>query len=121
MPPDDEVRVCHLVEAANKAVTYAAGRSRDDLDRDELLRLALTKLVESVGEAARRKLRPESDDDHVDVGASTASRHACTGFWSWGGEVRHVSNGISSPGHRLLRHSHERPVRRQPPQLGGMA
>jgi uncharacterized protein with HEPN domain len=51
MPPDDEVRVRHLVEAASKAVSYAAGRSRADLDDDELLRLALTKLVEIVGEA----------------------------------------------------------------------
>jgi len=48
MQPEDEVRVCHLVGAANKAMTYAASRSRDDLDRDELLRLALTKLVEIV-------------------------------------------------------------------------
>ncbi len=57
MPPDDEVRVRHLVEAASKAVTYAASRSRGDLDRDELLRLALTKLVEIVGEAAKQVSR----------------------------------------------------------------
>jgi uncharacterized protein with HEPN domain len=65
MPLNDEVRVRHLVEAASKAVSYAAGRSRADLDNDELLRLALTKLVEIVGEAAKnisddlRKSRPE--------------------------------------------------------------
>ncbi len=65
MPLNDEVRVRHLVEAASKAVSYAAGRSRADLDDDELLRLALTKLVEIVGEAAKhisddlRKSRPE--------------------------------------------------------------
>ncbi len=53
MPLDDEVRVHHLVEAASKAVSYAAGRSRSDLDDDELLRLALTKLVEIAGEAAK--------------------------------------------------------------------
>lgn len=53
MPPDDEIRVRHLVEAASKAVSYAAGRSRADLDDDELLRLVLTKLVEIVGEAAK--------------------------------------------------------------------
>jgi predicted nucleotidyltransferase len=40
MPLDDEVRVRHLVEAASTAVSYAAGRSRADLDDDELLRLA---------------------------------------------------------------------------------
>ena len=44
MPLNDEVRLRHLVEAARKAVSYAAGRSRADLDDDELLRLALTKL-----------------------------------------------------------------------------
>jgi uncharacterized protein with HEPN domain len=65
IPLDDEVRVPHLVEAASKAVSYASGRSRADLDDDELLRLALTKLVEIVGEAAKyisddlRKSRPE--------------------------------------------------------------
>ena len=48
IPPDDEVRGRHLIEAASKAVAYAAGRSRDDLDDDELLRLALTKLIEIV-------------------------------------------------------------------------
>mgnify|MGYP006357245463 FL=1 len=30
------------------------GRSREDLDDDEMLRLALTKLVEIVGEAAKQ-------------------------------------------------------------------
>jgi uncharacterized protein with HEPN domain len=48
MPPEDEVRVRHLIEATNKAVAYAAGRSREDPDDDKLLRLALTKLVEIV-------------------------------------------------------------------------
>lgn len=41
------------MEAASRAVSYAAGRNRDDLDDDELVRLALTKLVEIVGEAAK--------------------------------------------------------------------
>ncbi len=52
-PPEDEVRIRHLVEAARKAITYSASRSRQDLEHDELLRLALTKLVEIVGEAAK--------------------------------------------------------------------
>jgi uncharacterized protein with HEPN domain len=54
MPPPDEIRIRHLREAAEKAVAYAAGRSRMDLESDELLRLALTKLVEIVGEAAKQ-------------------------------------------------------------------
>jgi uncharacterized protein with HEPN domain len=53
MRPDDEIRLRHLTEAASKAVGYCADRQRADLDSDELLRLALTKLVEIVGEAAK--------------------------------------------------------------------
>jgi uncharacterized protein with HEPN domain len=55
MPPlDDEVRIAHLIEAAEKAVAFAAERDRAALDQDELFRLALTKLVEIVGEAVSR-------------------------------------------------------------------
>ena len=53
MRPDDRARLRRLAEAATKAVTYSADRQRGDLDRDELLRLVLTKLVEIVGEAAK--------------------------------------------------------------------
>jgi uncharacterized protein with HEPN domain len=55
---DDQVRISHLIEAAEKAVAYAAGRHRSALDDDELLRLALTKLVEIVGEAAKQVSEP---------------------------------------------------------------
>jgi uncharacterized protein with HEPN domain len=37
---------------ARKAVAMTSGRSRQDLDQEEMLRLALTHLVELVGEAA---------------------------------------------------------------------
>jgi uncharacterized protein with HEPN domain len=54
MRPDDRTRIRHLSDAATKAIAYADGRTRSDLDEDELLRLALTKLVEIVGEAAKQ-------------------------------------------------------------------
>lgn len=57
-PRDDQIRLQHLVEAATKAVHYLDGRSRQDLEDDELLRLALTKLVEIVGEAAKQVSEP---------------------------------------------------------------
>jgi uncharacterized protein with HEPN domain len=53
MQPEDVNRLRHLAEAATKAVAYSTGKQRSDLDDDELLRLALTKLVEIVGEAAK--------------------------------------------------------------------
>ena len=52
MQPEDRIRLRHLREAATKAITYSEDKKRSDLD-DELLRLALTKLVEIVGEAAK--------------------------------------------------------------------
>jgi uncharacterized protein with HEPN domain len=53
MQREDQIRIRHLTEAATKAVAYIAGKQRADLDDDELLRLALTKLLEIVGEAAK--------------------------------------------------------------------
>ena len=59
MRPDDQIRLLHLREAATKAIDFSKGKQRHDLDDDELLRLALTKLVEIVGEAAK-SISPES-------------------------------------------------------------
>ena len=52
MPPDDETRLRHMLEAARKAIEFVAGKTHDDIDNDEQLALALTKLVEIIGEAA---------------------------------------------------------------------
>lgn len=72
-PPEDEVRLRHLREAAEKAVGYADGRDRADLDDDELLRLALTKLVEIVGEAAKQVSDP-TQAEHPEVPWPQAAR-----------------------------------------------
>jgi uncharacterized protein with HEPN domain len=73
MRPEDRVRLRHLAEAAAKAVAYSANRSRTDLDDDELLRLALTKLVEIVGEAAKH-VSPELRAAHPGVPWTAAAR-----------------------------------------------
>jgi uncharacterized protein with HEPN domain len=57
-PPEDRVRLAHLREAAEKAVRYSRATSRRELEDDEVLRLALTKLVEIVGEAAKQVSQP---------------------------------------------------------------
>lgn len=54
MTQPDEIRIEHMREAARKAIDFCRDRSRADLDSDELLRLALSKLVEIVGEAAKQ-------------------------------------------------------------------
>jgi uncharacterized protein with HEPN domain len=52
--PPDEVRLRHIRDAAETAKRFVAARDRSDLETDEMFRLALTKLVEIVGEAAKR-------------------------------------------------------------------
>ena len=49
---DPTVRLRHKRDFAAKALTLAGGKTRADLDQDELLCLALSRLVELVGEAA---------------------------------------------------------------------
>ena len=51
-PPDDATRLRHILDSACKAVQVTRGKTRDDLDRDELLALALTRLLEIIGEAS---------------------------------------------------------------------
>lgn len=54
MRPSDVIRLRHMRDAAREAGTFTAGRSRDDLDTDRMLVLALIKLVEIIGEAANQ-------------------------------------------------------------------
>jgi len=52
MSPRDLVYVGHMLDMARKAVAKTAGLSRQVNDEDENLRLALTHLVQVIGEAA---------------------------------------------------------------------
>ena len=49
---DDSVRFRHMLDHAREAVDLAKGKCRSELVRDRVLQLALTRLVEIVGEAA---------------------------------------------------------------------
>ena len=51
---EDRVALLHMRDHAAEAVALARRRSRDDLDSDRMLALALTRLVEVIGEAAGR-------------------------------------------------------------------
>jgi uncharacterized protein with HEPN domain len=54
MPKDDLVYAGHMLDLARKAVAKTRGISRREYDSDEDLRLALTHLIQTIGEAARR-------------------------------------------------------------------
>lgn len=51
---DPLVAVQHMRDHAQRALTTAATRSRDDLDSDPLLEAGLTRWMEVIDEAARR-------------------------------------------------------------------
>jgi len=51
---DDSVPMRHMLDHAREAVAMVSGRSRRELDTDRMLQLALTRLVEIIGEAAKR-------------------------------------------------------------------
>ncbi len=51
---DDSVSLRHMLEYGREAAALLQARTREDLERDRMLQLALTRLVEVVGEAAAR-------------------------------------------------------------------
>ena len=61
----DYVRLRHMLDAANEALSFVADKSRIELDLDRALALALVKSIEIIGEAASRisrELRTQSPD-----------------------------------------------------------
>ena len=73
MSRPDDTRIRHMVEAAEKAVAFSSGRTRADLDTDEMLRFALVKLVEIVGEAAKQ-VTDETRKEHPRVAWAESAR-----------------------------------------------
>ncbi len=51
---DDRVRLRHMLDYGREALTLTMGKQRADLESDHVLALALTRLLEIVGEAANR-------------------------------------------------------------------
>ena len=66
MSPRDSVYVGHMLDMARKAVAKTNGVTRDIYERDENLRLALTHLVQVIGEAGRHVSR-EFCDEHPEI------------------------------------------------------
>jgi uncharacterized protein with HEPN domain len=54
MRPDDITRIRHMIEAAEAGARFLAGKSRENLDSEEVLLFALVRAIEIIGEAASR-------------------------------------------------------------------
>lgn len=52
MQKGDEIRLQHILDSARVAMAFVDGKTREDLDKDKMLVLALVKAIEIVGEAA---------------------------------------------------------------------
>jgi uncharacterized protein with HEPN domain len=52
LPPEDQTRIRHMIEAAETACKFVSGRLRGDLDSDQMLVFAVVRAIEIVGEAA---------------------------------------------------------------------
>jgi uncharacterized protein with HEPN domain len=76
---DDAVPIRHMLEHAKEAISLVSGRSREELHSHRMLQLALTRLVEIVGEAAGR-VSPETQSKFSAVPwrEAIATRHRIT-------------------------------------------
>jgi uncharacterized protein with HEPN domain len=66
MSPDDRWRLLHMAEASEQALEFLRDRARDDLESDTMLRMALARAVEIVGEAAS-KVSPAGREELSDI------------------------------------------------------
>jgi len=76
---DDAIPIRHMLEHAKEALSLVSGRSREELHSHRMLQLALTRLVEIVGEAAGR-VSPETQSRFPTVPwrEAIATRHRIT-------------------------------------------
>ena len=72
----DSAALFDMLQAAEAILRHIAGRTRDDYEREELLRHAVERNIEIIGEAARR-LSAEFRDRHPHIPwrSNVATRH----------------------------------------------
>ncbi len=71
MHKHDDVRLRHMLDAAREAQSFARGNTRESLDTDRKLSLALVRDIEIIGEAAARL----SDAFPSEFAANPLARH----------------------------------------------
>ncbi len=64
--PDNLARLHHMLDATRKTVAYTRGKSLAEIQGNELLSLALVRLLEILGEAARGTTR-SLQEGHTEI------------------------------------------------------
>jgi len=54
MQQSDTIRIKHMIDAAEEAISFAEGKERKDLDGERMLVLSAIKEIEMIGEAAAK-------------------------------------------------------------------
>lgn len=54
LPEQDVIRLKHMLDAAEEAVSFATNRTKADLDDDRMFSFAVVRAIEIIGEAAAR-------------------------------------------------------------------
>ena len=63
---DDKIKLQHMLDHAKEAAALVQGKEKSDLQKNRLLELAATRLVEIVGEAAA-KISPENQTKYPSI------------------------------------------------------
>ena len=66
MRKDDLIRIRHMLDSAEEAVSFAHDKTRTDLEKNRMLTLSIIKAIELIGEAASR-VSKESRDLHPEI------------------------------------------------------
>lgn len=66
MQKDDLVYAGHMLDVARSIIEKTGGKTRANFDADENLRLAITHLIQIIGEAARR-VSPAFQESHPEI------------------------------------------------------
>lgn len=66
MQQSDRIRLQHMLDSIQEALSFISGKSRADLDSNRMLVLSLIKDIEMVGEAAN-KMSAEVKVNHPEI------------------------------------------------------
>ncbi len=66
MRKDDRVRLQHMLDVANEALTFIQGRIRADLDNDRMLVLSLVRELENHRRGRQQSIRRHPFSKHFD-------------------------------------------------------
>lgn len=66
MTPEDLIRIRHMLDAANEALSFTKNKKRADLEENRMLVLAIIKELEIIGEAASKlTLEYKASQPHI--------------------------------------------------------